>query len=291
MKDPKKWMPQTRSHVFESMGDFVRWLDNNRTDKSRANRSTASDDFAGCPYNESVKRALGAGNPALGAMIERNLDAWDIDSLLTEGCSRWEPSRVGVMPIVPNVVAGIPETMLAQYVVHEAAKHPLTIMVDVGVSASVSAAEAARYGAAVAALVLTLQRVRPVELFVTDTLGDKGPKVTATVPIVRLGAAPFDPAQIAYALADVSFTRRLAFEYKWIFAPSAHIPWAWGLYNDLEERSARAAYLAGSELGDNFLYLSSIRTIDQKEIAANPRKWIQDKLALYAPSAIQDSNE
>jgi hypothetical protein len=286
VEDPKKWMPKTVSHVFGSMSEFARFVETNATEASRKNQqhgNPSREAWAGGTYADAQRRAMGEGNPELGKLIERNLSAWNIDSLMSEGCSRWEPSRVGVMPIVPNVVAGIPETMLSQHTVHEAARHPLTVMVDVGVSASVSAAEIAQWGAAVAALVLTLQRARPVELFISDSLGERSGKVTATIPIIRIGSAPFDPAQVGFALADVSLTRRLAFAYKWIHAPDPDIPWAWGLYAESEERTARIAHLSGTELGPNFLFLTGVRSMDQQEVKKDPRAWIEKQLRVYAP--------
>ena len=150
--------------------------------------------------------------------------------LMSEHVMRWGPNVVGAIPLIPNAIQGVPDTMLAPMWEAQSARGPIRVFYDCVGSAGISERDMAKRGTAVLAFVLLMSQVRPVELFVIAGMQGTG---GACIPIVKIETAPLDTKSSLYALACTAFSREIAFA--WGYSSDAagtrrgfHGGWAWG---------------------------------------------------------------
>ena len=117
--------------------------------------------------------------------------------------AEWTTEQVGWFPSVPDHIAGVPEDMRKRkFVTSE--QSPVKIWVDCTTSSGISASDMLARGTAILALVLKLQRFRPVELIQCCLYTDK-------CLTIRHATRPMCLATLAYALTNVGFTRRVLY--------------------------------------------------------------------------------
>lgn len=150
--------------------------------------------------------------------------------LMSEHVMRWGPSVVGAIPLIPNALLGVPNSMLTPLWEAQSARGPIRVFYDCVGSAGIRNADMAKRGTAVLAFVLLMSQIRPVELFVIAGLEGNG---GACIPIVKVETAPLDLKSSLYALACTAFSREIAFA--WGYGNDAagtrrgfYGGWAWG---------------------------------------------------------------
>lgn len=277
-RDHNTWQQNTICDHFESGAAFSNWLARKLDEEPRKCCVSVN------KLKEAIDKGLGRGSPELGRILSERIYDFNVDSLVSDGLAHWAPSCVGVVPVVPNVLIGIPETMLSRTTSPISASGPITIVFDRGLSGGTDVQSVIQYGAAVMSLVLTLQRVRPVDIIVTST--NKGMGKTH-VPMVHVGSAPFDPAQLAFWLADVEVERSMAFQHKFFYEPDHRNGWGWGLYAFASEMERRIAELAAPIYSD-CLVIGPARYADLNLIKTNAKGWIEKQLRAYAPQLFLD---
>jgi hypothetical protein len=190
----------------------------------------------------------------------------------------WETidSVVGGAPIVPAYIAGHPLSMRRRRrTAVETA--PLSVLAELVASAGISAANMAKRGAAILALVRALSAVRPVELWAILAIGTNGVRATACV---RLDTSPLDLARAGHVLTHPSVPRALAYDtiQERLLDGSWDGQWAFGNV-DTHRHSARDTYIAALNPGSEALYVPPVYAHD--ESITDPVAWLKKHLAEY----------
>lgn len=189
---------------------------------------------------------------------------------------------------VPAYLSGRPNCMLQRrQVVSDIA--PITVMVDICVSASVDHSTIARRGAAMLALVRLLSTVRPVTLYAlagetVDHYGSDAGKYNGIIA-VRLDTAPLDLARAAWLLGSTEATRRLGFGLGTMVAGyPADTAYNW-LWNDADAHKKHIYDVAARGLGVG-TFLAGGEGIYSPDVSAfatqaKATEWLQSTLAKY----------
>lgn len=164
--------------------------------------------WAGADTATTLVRAAGGDAARVAqadAMLARLEDAVGFEA------RRWRAvdAVAGGVPNVPAYLSGAPLAMRRRARVMDAAA-PLTIAVELGVSASVGERTIARRGAAALALARIAAGSRPVELWAYFAARD-GSGAGDAVMAVRVDTAPVDVARAAWLFCAPEALRRAAF--------------------------------------------------------------------------------
>lgn len=194
---------------FDSMAD---WSDHLARDCAAARAMTESadvrDGWRGADTATTLARAAG-GDAARVAMADAMLAR--LEDAVGFEARRWRAvdAVAGGVPNVPAYLAGAPLAMRRRARMMDTAA-PLTIAVELGVSASVDAPTIARRGAAALALARIAAATRPVELWAYFAARD-GSGGGDALMAVRLDTAPVDVARAAWLFCAPEALRRAGF--------------------------------------------------------------------------------
>lgn len=207
------------------------------------------------------------GCPDLAALVNSEVDNLTAQFPVTEQTQMIEADYIGFVPLIGAALCGDPKTMLRRKATEsETIRAPLNILVNIGVSASVTAKQLVKRGVMIAALALLAVRTRPV--VITLMSADDGTRRVVTTLKIDLSQS-FDLTQFAYLIASGDLPRRYAFR---ICGTTGRVGWAYGsgsttLSPELKKRC--------NITDDNFLYIPGAYT----GIGINPVNWIKDNLA------------
>lgn len=109
----------------------------------------------------------------------------------------------GITPNVPNAIMGIPESMVMMEPT-QADFAPITLWVYSGMSAGSEQRDIVRRGAAITALVMKLQMIRPVMLKIVDAIPEGKQDHFSVCPIA---SRPLSLSQVSYILCHAGFAR------------------------------------------------------------------------------------
>lgn len=141
------------------------------------------------------------GDKSLVGAAEKLLDQISINVETPE--REWRTEPVGWFPLVPATIAGHPEDMRRLHHT-QSDTNPVTIWTDSTTSAGISSDDMLKRGTAILALVMKLQRVRPVNLIQCSLFSDK-------LLTVKHDTQPLNLATVTYALTNPGFTRRILY--------------------------------------------------------------------------------
>lgn len=209
----------------EELLEFLRGMPRNRVAYPNDN-----DDWAGGSFDQCLSK-LQTGDFASAAKAQQIMDKLETQGIETPKLRTIQQGVVGFMPIVPNVLAGVPECMFtrAQSDI-EAETTPVNVYVEVNASSGITTEELFNRGSAVLALVMSLATVRPIELYATG-MCDIFSEGKALGAITRIETRPLDLARAAWILTSNGFARKISHS-----AAKAHgtrqeggIPHCWGM--------------------------------------------------------------
>lgn len=185
---------------------------------------------------------------------DRMLSQLDMGDLVP----RWEPDVVGNMPIVPNYLAGVPESMMARHeVVTESS--PIEIWANTTVSGTCSARSMIRRGVITLAFAIAIERIRParIVLFSTTDAGNVA---------IRL-SSPIDVSEVCAAFCRPSITRQLI--YRYVDRPyKASLGWSsWSVALTGNEEREREALMRYAGMPENAIHLSTERLGDYADLS------------------------
>ena len=188
----------SNTKFFNTMTELAEFAQTN-------NRATAGPaGWVGGTLQECVSKTLN-GDLGLVAKSDEFLAKFETLTFVTLR-RQWRNDVAGHVPHVPSFIAGHPNSMRRrtkqQY---EAA--PVTILVDVGVSAAFSHNDILARGAAILALCRVLAGYRAVSLYVMDASKLRTGRQSAVV--VRIDTTPLDLAHAAWALCGTGFLRQI----------------------------------------------------------------------------------
>ena len=238
-------------------------------------RSSGGDSWAGGTFAQAL-RWTRDGDAAFVARSDALLAKFE--SLCFPTTRReWRNDVAGFVPNVPAHVAGLP-TSMRRRPRREAPAAPITIHVDLFLSAGFSAEAALARGAAILALVRILATTRAVSLYVGYGTTESSGRTTC--PVVRLNTTPLDLAHAAYVLCSTSFVRRVLLATMERMSPGSHRQGWPSLRGSLHEL-AREVYGDGTEL----LLIPGGLVLGR---AGDPSEWIEARLREAGVAVIGD---
>jgi hypothetical protein len=198
-----------------------------------------------------------------------------IDSINAENVTSCQQSFVanvaGALPIVPAAIAGSPFSML-QKVDSVQLSAPIRVFASCATSAGISAADMSKRGAAIIALILKLQEVKPVQLFIIGELEGSQENGGSAIPCVRIETTPLDTTAASYALTSAAFLRQLCFE----FTDSEGFNGSWAYRESPQDKEFQDKIKAELFCTENDLYIRGGYASDKS--IQEPAAWVQDRL-------------
>jgi hypothetical protein len=120
----------------------------------------------------------------------------------------WNSDVCGSYPIVPNFLAGVPETMMRRQL-EVSDRAPVTLWVCVTSSGGIETEQMEARGIAIMALAMALSQTRAINIRLFSGLS--GPRQNHIVSVDLL--QPFSLAQAAFMLSSQGFARGLTYDY------------------------------------------------------------------------------
>jgi len=280
------WRELTTYRAFNSVSEFGQWCDHTYQTNSGVRRciNAGGNIWAGGTVHDALRRAQTGAVPADVSVVERLMSEIELAVVLSNGEPRLGPAVAGFIPHVPNLLAGLPETMLAPSIDALSQHAPIKIIVDVGVSGGFSATDVRRRGAAVAAFAYLMSTIRPVELIAMSALGGQRDRARCYVPAVSLGASPFNTSIATFAMCDPAFLRRLSFCYRYVHDDMTGIPWGWDLSPANAQYEARIRELLGANDAD--LFIGGAYITDT--LVKDPARWVREQIKKHAQEYLVD---
>lgn len=202
---------KTRGARFDCPAEFSAFLRGPASVNPYMSSADDHDDWAGASRAKTLACAQ-SGDSDRVADCDRLLAIMETGANFATARSVTIAAVAGGVPNVPAMLAGSPLSMRRRQRMADHAA-PLSVVVDLGVSASVKHATLARRGAAALALVRLLAATRPVALWVVAGLqcsrGGDNPQNAAFA--VRLDTAPLDLSRAAWLLCAPEAFRRAGF--------------------------------------------------------------------------------
>lgn len=192
----------------------------------------------------------------------------------------WVESVSGAFPSVPDYLSGSP-TPMRQRVKRQYDTAPIKVYAAVAMSAALSTEDINNRGAAILALIMALERIRPVDLYAICELdgdNDKG----NSIQVIPIETQPLDVAIAGYVFTHPSFPRMLC--YGWAGANHGHRGGWPRKYDDTQE-----AYKPLDNASPYCLWLRETLGMSPQDlyikighigqpIFRDPVKWINDVL-------------
>lgn len=247
--------------VEATTGELAEWLE---TTNFRSRDQGAG--WAGGTRGDAVAYLRCAKRSPQQAMVESLVDRIDA-SFRDRDAQQWMPSVAGAYPMVPEYLMGMPENM-RQRVAVESDVAPIRLFVSISAGANVEVDALAKRGAAVAALAMRLSEARPVELYATFDVADRG---TCASFLVRVPLENVGLAEVA-ALFATPATMRNGFIHlarEVIKSEDSCLPQAWWPGHEKAVRQLHG-------LSDADVVLPPLMR-DGGEFS-DPVKWVHDKL-------------
>jgi hypothetical protein len=128
----------------------------------------------------------------------------------------WADDVCGAFPNIPAYISGQPLNMRTR-IKTQIDSAPLAIMVDLGISAAITATQVRNRGTAILALVRALSAHRPIELWAMDFgSADDGSSAygrtsNAVCVAAKIETSPLDLSSACYALTHPAFVRQVLF--------------------------------------------------------------------------------
>jgi hypothetical protein len=175
-----------------------------------ANVEFGSSEWRGNLHSQQAFALTVHGDEARVVAAQALIDQFSSDVDLGQVYPTWAPDVVGSYPIVPNVLAGVPETMMRR-VMETSERAPITIWVCVTSSGGIQALDMERRGIAIMALALALSQTRAVNIRIFSGLGGPNHSGNHLVSVDLL--QPLSLSQAAFMLSSQAFARGLTYRY------------------------------------------------------------------------------
>jgi hypothetical protein len=217
-----------RDHIvrLDSPEAYAEWFETNNV---RETHHTKGNSWGGDSYNSNINK-LRVGDETLVSEAEKIIDKMQEQEVFTVGTPIMQSSIVGSIVNVPAAIMNHPKSMFRRVISETSNLNaPLTIYIEVVVSAGVSHKELMNRGIAVLAFCMAMQAIRPIEVYTVNCGGTNQSGCAGT--IVKIASQPLDLARAAWMLTNPGYARSLA------FASIQHVhsftgAWAWNHYPD-----------------------------------------------------------
>lgn len=203
---------------FNSLQEMSNWIEKTpRTERGEASKAsileTASfKKFSGTKSFEEADNLMKYGDEENAKKIQ--LASVNVKAKMTPGESnrnRLYNSPCGFLPVVPRVLAGVPENMLAVRKEEYKDTKVLNVMYNTSAGYNVEASDIIDTAAKVASAIRTLEKKGyRINLYLGDVCRVDGVPVSISVKVKDSGQY-FDALRVAYPLVNPSFLRRHVF--------------------------------------------------------------------------------
>lgn len=196
-------------------------------------------------------------------------------AILSTGVKTLTADVVGFMPLVPHVLAGLPNSMLTRYESEiEATNTPITIYIDTTVSSDLSHGELINRGIATLAFAMAMANVRPVDLYTVSTCCADSCNGSYGV-CTRIETRPLDLARAAWMLTSPTMARRIMHTSVWNqlgFISLGGGPFSWQLsptqnsymasMRDMLSMEAQDVFITGGYIADKLMLTDPIAWVN-----------------------------
>lgn len=270
---------------FDAPAAFASFLTDGPAAVSPYLTKSDHDDWAGATAAETRARAV-AGNAALTSVCDRLLAQMETATDFATARHATVAAVAGGVPCVPAYLAGSPLSMRRRVRVLDDSA-PLSVVVDIGISAAVTHDTIQRRGAAALALVRLLAAVRPVSLWVVtgQRISRYAENKSDAALAVRLDTAPLDVARAAWLLCAPEAFRRASFAACQTIGGDARghdVNW---LHNDHKRHPELIRDCLPALTGQSdFLLVPSLITSGKTQFDTDKqaRDWVAEQLAQHS---------
>ena len=236
--------------------------------------------FYGMQYDLAVKM-LEQGDMSSVALASKFVDKMQDAQIFSIGQPQWENAIVGYHVNVAAFMAGHPKHMMRRAVSeYVSTMAPLSVYVDVTVSAFLSHQQLIARGVAMLAFVMAMSQIRPVELYCCGC-GHYNDDARAQAVVCKVESKPLDLARAAFMLTNPAYNRRISFSAGTALAgvPGNYsIPLAFNRlpHADLE---ASMRHMLSMEAHDIYLKHGHM---DDSLMLSDPVKWVRNMIEKHA---------
>lgn len=240
-----------------------------------SSKSFPASEFNGhCSTRRAIELAKSGAEPKIMAEVRRIIDQIDT-AFRDRPMPQWVETPAGAFPVVPEFLQGRPECMRSlQHIEHERA--PIKIVIECSISVGVSNTGLIRRGAALTALIMRLVEERPVDVQICWPMQTKqGP----LVGLLRVNAAPVNPTEMAYLLAEPGFNRNLTHLVSCLDAGAelgSSLRFIWGMDPDHPDRIELLRGILG--LAPTDIFIPGAKLEKQGQIYLDPVGWVERRI-------------
>lgn len=236
-------------------------------------------------FNLGVERAVDycfTGDTAAVEESDKLLSQMEEHMQMPSTRTLWTDDVTGAFPNIPAYLAGVPLNM-RQRVRVQIDSAPLCIMVDLGISAAISAAQVRNRGIAILALTRALSAHRPIELWAGDFGDSRG--TDAVFIAAKIETSPLNLAEASYALTHPAFVRNVLFGLE-----TKHHDftggWPFRLNRALTRLEMEVLLAPLFSHVTETLCLPGLHVAD--ESMTNPLQWLKRQLAEHDPLKLEE---
>jgi len=266
------------------IGDFA------RTSNLRPNTSSPNWDF-GLGLEKAIQFCF-TGDTSQVSKSDEMLERLEAHIEMPSTRTQWIDDVAGYFPNIPAHLAGVPASMRRRSR-QESISAPLAIIVDLSISAGITAAQAQRRGITILALARALSARRPIELWVGDMgAADEraafgGSRSTNCVSIfTRIETTPLDLASSCYALTHPAFLRQVLFQLEEKYHNFMG-GWPFRLGRALKRTEMESLLAPAFPQVTSTLCIPGLHIAD--DTVNNPEAWLIREIKLHDPLALQDA--
>jgi len=236
--------------------------------------------WAGHLNFDEILHRMQNGNEALAARSDDLLRDLETAPLLSRAFKIVD-DVAGAVPNVPAYIAGQPLAMRrrARTMSEQA---PLAVVVNLSSHVDILDEQLMARGAAILALVRQLSTVRPVELWCGSSLGARLSDVSAIHQYVRIETSPLDLARAAFVIVATAFSRGFLQRVANYTAKFDYMPAYGNNTPKLDIIGSRLFAGALPSMPYDALFIG--RAHRGQKLITEPKKWLADQLAAYAPT-------
>lgn len=258
---------------FESIAALANWADVEARSCRMAddNINSPGDWYGPDSWSKTIEKARNGGEETYVSQASSLMER--IQAQFEATMPSWVAGVAGAYPCVPDALIGLPESMRRR-VNTESDNAPISIWIPTTCSAGIDQKTLIARGVAYLAFAMALvSSGRAVELYAV-AFGNGNDKAKETVITARIPTNPLSLSEACFALCNVSYTRRISYAAKYALNNGCNGRWP----EAYASNSAAYCVDVAKRHGITFCAPPAYLT-DAKEIAADPVKWLNSKMA------------
>lgn len=274
----KKYGHKIIVKAFDSLYDFHGFMKSNSQ-----KHGISTDDFT--PYLPYLIEDYRVNKDK----IEKILEEMQQDDLFASGLPMPQANYYGSTPNVARYLAGLPKSMNKRIRSETASLNiPINIFVNINLSGGLDEKTMVTKGIAIAALAISLNATRPVNVYTVKPLSNGA--LPWIITMVKLNENTLDIGRLDFAMCNIKFHREMAWECpRYICLEDEHIkkqrPYisyfgGWPFNNNIDTEEYNSAVKACVGCTKNDIWVPG-SFVYNKNLINNPIKWVKDQINLH----------